>query len=173
MKVILDTMGNEGSWFSITPRYKVRGEGDNIQMGDQIVLVSKKYNNLLLHSSTKSFPDQRKEINAAADTFCVSWRVSLFSQFLKDAKEFLMVLFPFPPSLFFPPPLLSLPSSFPCFSFLLPFPSPFFFLLPFPSPFSFPPLLSSFLLFFLSSYPLPLLSEVLKREKEGVRIREV
>ena len=159
MKVILDTMGNEGSWFSITPRYKVRGEGDNIQMGDQIVLVSKKYNNLLLHSSTKSFPDQRKEINAAADTFCVSWRVSLFSQFLKDAKEFLMVLLPFPPLFLVPPSLLSLPFllsllSLPFaqqphhsspFSFLLASPSPFFFLLSPCLPFS------SFLPFILAT----------------------
>jgi len=91
MKVILDTHGNEGSWFMVTPRYKIRGEGDDVRMGDQIVLVSKKFNNLVLHSSVRKFEDSRREVNASNDSSRVSWRVMSYAPFIPDSEPFLKV----------------------------------------------------------------------------------
>lgn len=52
LRVVLDPEGNDGSWFIVTPRFKIRSEGEPVHVGDQILLVSKRYG-VHLHVSTR------------------------------------------------------------------------------------------------------------------------
>jgi hypothetical protein len=74
LRVVLDSDGNEGSWFVVTPRFKVRSEGEPVHIGDQIVLESKRYN-LYLHVSIHNISDESVKIEVNASSETSGWRV--------------------------------------------------------------------------------------------------